>query len=333
VRPCIACNQACVGGRFNDGLVGCTVNPDAGAERATRAGRVGRPRRVVVIGGGVAGMEAARAAALRGHRVTLHEAAGRLGGLAELAARAPGRGAVAGIIQHLRVEMARTGVAVALSSPVGAGDIPDMNADLVVLATGSSAEGRLTQRRRPGLEVPGADLPHVWSAKRALTESAGAETVVAFDDTGDMAAVGVVERLLAQGSTVRWLSSYDDPAPLVTGTMQARSVVAQDEDVTLAVVPRRADAPGCCRTRWNTPTSASDPDTVSRWSAGSGLGDWLPCVSANPAVRCCRFSTIGACPRCSSGTPGDTRNLDGAIRAGRAAGRQVCANLSSHNRS
>ncbi|MEY4238122.1 MAG: hypothetical protein RL339_723, partial [Pseudomonadota bacterium] len=80
IRPCIACNQGCVGGLFDVGRLGCAVNVETGHELALdqdQLGQSGTPGKVVIVGGGVGGMEAARVAALRGHRVVLFEAAPR----------------------------------------------------------------------------------------------------------------------------------------------------------------------------------------------------------------------------------------------------------------
>jgi NADPH-dependent 2,4-dienoyl-CoA reductase/sulfur reductase-like enzyme len=76
IRPCISCNQLCIGRRMRDYWISCLVNPSAGREHEWDGDAVPaaeRPRDVLVIGGGPAGLEAARVAALRGHRVRLVE--------------------------------------------------------------------------------------------------------------------------------------------------------------------------------------------------------------------------------------------------------------------
>src|SRR6185436_14028666 len=88
VRPCISCNQLCWGRRSRDYWISCLVNPSAGREwewGGDRFDAAGDPRRVLVVGGGPAGLEAARVAAERGHRVTLVERGPVLGGQFRLA--------------------------------------------------------------------------------------------------------------------------------------------------------------------------------------------------------------------------------------------------------
>nr|WP_296140118.1 MULTISPECIES: FAD-dependent oxidoreductase [unclassified Pseudonocardia] len=327
VRPCIACNQACIGGRFNDGLVGCTVNPAAGAEGShSRAlpGRARHGRRVTVIGGGVAGMEAARAAALRGHDVTLLEGSDRLGGQAGVAALAPGRSEIAALVEHLRDELARTGVDVALSSPVGHRDLAVLDTDAVVLATGSSA-GVLTQRGRPGFVVPGAESPHVVTGEWILATPAGRpERVVVFDDVGDMSAVGVVEHLLAGGSTVLWLSSFDDPAPRIAGTLQRE-----------ALWRRMRSSPALTFAGGRTINQVL-PDIVEYGDLATAalhgeyrtshraLADRVVAVCVRAPRRLLHEAlTARSLPGVLVGDAADSRDLDGALRSGRAAGLRI----------
>ena len=97
VRPCISCNQLCWGRRSRDYWISCLVNPSAGREWEWGGDRfepAGDPRRVLVVGGGPAGLEAARVAAERGHRVTLLERGAQLGGQFRLAGLQPSRGQI-----------------------------------------------------------------------------------------------------------------------------------------------------------------------------------------------------------------------------------------------
>ncbi len=81
IRPCIGCHQGCLSRIFQFKDICCAVNPACAREKSYGVGRADKPRNVLVVGGGLSGMEAARICALRGHRVDLHEKSDRLGGV------------------------------------------------------------------------------------------------------------------------------------------------------------------------------------------------------------------------------------------------------------
>lgn len=163
VNVCIACNQACIDRSIGDGRVSCMVNPRAGHERAFVERRGGaRTPTVAVVGGGPAGMEAARALAALGARVELFEAEAELGGQFRLARLVPGKAQFGHTIAYFAAELARLGVTVHLGQAVTAGAaLADF--DAVVLATG------VTPR---AVDLPGRDLPHVLDYPRAFAAGA-----------------------------------------------------------------------------------------------------------------------------------------------------------------
>ena len=214
VRPCIACNQGCVGGLLGPAArMGCTVNPAIGAEDSlddTRLTPVTTPRRVLVVGGGPAGMEAARVAALRGHTVTLAEAADNLGGTLRIAARAPQRHGIADIAVWLEQEIYRLGVDVRLSSYLSADDIRSLAPDAVILATGSLPRMDGIQLSHPGEPIAGIERPHVLSSWDLLLERPPrpVKSAVVIDDVGHYEGIAAAEHLLAQGAEVHFVTRH-----------------------------------------------------------------------------------------------------------------------------
>jgi 2,4-dienoyl-CoA reductase-like NADH-dependent reductase (Old Yellow Enzyme family) len=220
IRPCIGCNQRCAGG-VPYGDVGCAVNPGAGRELMIgddKLAPAATPKRVVVVGGGVAGMEAARVAALRGHRVVLHETLPELGGeVRYVARRAPKMGDFGDIAVWQVAELRRLGVEIHTGSQVEAADLVADPAEVVVVATGSRPRMDGLQQHRPGHVVAGADLPHVISAHDVLSAPAErlGRTALVLDDLGHYEAVAAAEHLIEAGLAVTYVTRHASFAPLL----------------------------------------------------------------------------------------------------------------------
>ena len=138
IRPCIGCCLGCIHAALQLEPGGCVVNPDVGREYLLKDdGPAAVARTVLVVGGGPAGLAAARMAALRGHRVTLVEAGPVLGGLFRLAARAPGRQEAGDILAYFMQELERLQMDVRLETPLTAELLDGLAPDVAVLATGS----------------------------------------------------------------------------------------------------------------------------------------------------------------------------------------------------
>ena len=220
VRPCIACNQGCVGNLLGARhRVSCVVNPAVGFEAALAEdlmAPVAAPKRVFVIGGGPAGMEAARVAALRGHKVTLVEAEPDLGGTMKLAARAPTRHGLMDFAVWLEAEIYRLGVEVRLSTYLDAEDILAEAPDAVIVAAGAAPRMDGVQASNPGEPVTGMNRPAVISSHELFAQGAtttGKTSAVVIDDVGHYEGVACAEHLVAQGLAVTYVSRHTAFAP------------------------------------------------------------------------------------------------------------------------
>ncbi|MDE0195994.1 MAG: FAD-dependent oxidoreductase [bacterium] len=138
IRPCIATVEGCAGRLQYGEAISCSVNPGVGRETNPPLERAEAPGRVLVVGGGPAGMEAARRAAQLGHEVHLVERADRLGGALRLAADTPGLAHMARLADWYTGELHRLGVTVSLGVEVGnADDLAGIPMDHLILATGA----------------------------------------------------------------------------------------------------------------------------------------------------------------------------------------------------
>jgi len=194
IRPCVGATHCQSQYRPH-----CLHNPSTGREGTLpqTIARSERPgRRIVVVGGGPAGLEAARVSAERGHRVTLFEAADRLGGQVLLAARASWRKDIFGIIDWRRQELERLGVDLRLNTYAERADVLREAPEVVIIATGGT----------PDIEwIPGAELcTSVWDAISGAAPLA--RDILVYDGTGRHPAPQAAELSLGHGRQVRLVS-------------------------------------------------------------------------------------------------------------------------------
>jgi 2,4-dienoyl-CoA reductase-like NADH-dependent reductase (Old Yellow Enzyme family)/thioredoxin reductase len=196
IRACIACNQACTGHTPLASPISCIQYPESGRELSLGVKTKTRePRRILVAGGGPAGLKAATVAAERGHRVTLYEKAKRIGGQVLLAQRLPSRSEFGGLADNLQRECAIAGVEIITGVEVTPDLVARKQPDAVVVATGALPYVP---------ELPGREEAHVVTSWQVLAGevNVGASVVIA-DWRSDWIGLGLAEQFAAAGSRVR----------------------------------------------------------------------------------------------------------------------------------
>lgn len=201
IRICVGASEGCIGRLRQGKAITCVQNPMIGREAELAEIRPApRLKRVVVVGGGVAGLEAARVAALRGHRVVLLEATPTLGGQVLAAARPPKREDYAAIVTWLVGQVRKLGVDVRTSAPAFAAEVLAEKPEAVVVATGATP-------RLP--DIPGIDLPHVASAVDVLMgRLAPGKRCVVVDEEGHFAGPTTGDFLAGKGGDVTIICRY-----------------------------------------------------------------------------------------------------------------------------
>jgi 2,4-dienoyl-CoA reductase-like NADH-dependent reductase (Old Yellow Enzyme family) len=228
-RTCIACNWCTAAG--GDGAQGCTINPASyrerlwGVETLTPAAT---PSKLVIIGGGPGGLEAARVAALKGHKVTLIEARERLGGALALWASLPGRANYRQAISWWESQVRRLGVDIRLGQAADADMVLAMRPDAVIVATGAlySKGGRSITC---DADIPGHDRPFVFRPEDILLGGKRPTgRVFVIDNEGYHAGTGIAEMLAEGGAEVQFVhAGYSPVSARLTDNWEERYVVGR----------------------------------------------------------------------------------------------------------
>ncbi|MDG2005039.1 MAG: FAD-dependent oxidoreductase [Novosphingobium sp.] len=232
-RICIACNYCCAAG--NEGAQGCAINPAAYRERLWGVEHfepAATPGKVVIVGGGPGGLEAARVAALKGHEVVLIEARERLGGALALWADLPDRDFYHHSIDWWQRELDLLGVTVRSGEEASAASVLAEAPDAVIIATGA----RYSQGGRSAfldIDIPGFDQDWVYRPDEILLgNEPPVGRITLLDGEGLHTSAGIAERLAAKGGQLDYMTPGFAPVSLrLYDSLEATFIITRLRDM------------------------------------------------------------------------------------------------------
>lgn len=199
IRRCISCNKGCTDMIQNRQFLSCILNAENGYEETRRIVPADRPQNVVIAGAGPAGLEAARVAALKGHRVTLFEKEMKAGGQLNIACVPPRKDEMKRALHFLENAVKAAGVTLRMGEEADCDNIVELNPDAVIIAAGAKSAS---------LPIPGIDGPNVcdaWKVLEGTRQVYGRVAVIG----GGMAGCETAEYLAGQGCQVSVVEVLD----------------------------------------------------------------------------------------------------------------------------
>lgn len=221
IIPCISCQQFCIGRDYLGVPLSCVLNPATGREEQWGIGTLKpatKKKKVLVVGGGLAGLEAARVAAARGHQVSLYEKEKVLGGQIQMALKLPSKGMLMTAVKWFERQLAKLKVDLVKGVEVTRKLVDELNPDTVIVATGSSFDPTGVS----GLisyPIPGWDQKNVHAPEAIYKDEVETgNNIVILDDEGFDVALGVAYLLASKSKKVEIMTRYTSVAPVLSST-------------------------------------------------------------------------------------------------------------------
>ncbi|MEG1271408.1 MAG: NAD(P)/FAD-dependent oxidoreductase [Ruthenibacterium sp.] len=199
IRQCVSCNKGCTDNIQNRSFLSCVLNAENGYEETRSITKAEKTKQIVVVGGGMAGMEAARVAATKGHTVALYESKSQLGGQINIAMMPPRKAELKRATDFLVHEMQEKHIALHLGAPVNAEQILQTKPDAVIVAVGAASAC-------PPIDgVNGANVTDAWKILGGEQRVFGDVVIIG----GGMVGCETAEYLAQQGCNVSVVEMLD----------------------------------------------------------------------------------------------------------------------------